>query len=136
MTYQEMLVELKRQLTTGEATREQYRAAVDYCELQMAEMHAAACYDVRGYSSLEQSANCYREALSLEPSTVSARARVPASLSDAEYKPAISAQLPELSNPSQWRGFSGELWQECEHRGCHTEPVCVNCFRCRKHCGC
>lgn len=30
----------------------------------------------------------------------------------------------------------GELWQECERRGCDTEPVCVNCFLCDRHCTC
>jgi hypothetical protein len=27
----------------------------------------------------------------------------------------------------------GELWQECF---CGTEPVCVSCERCARHCGC
>lgn len=30
----------------------------------------------------------------------------------------------------------GELWQECERAGCHTEPVCLNCFLCARHCAC
>ncbi|GIW31425.1 MAG: hypothetical protein N2047_04015 [Meiothermus sp.] len=30
----------------------------------------------------------------------------------------------------------GELWQECEARGCRREPVCACCFYCQKHCTC
>jgi len=30
----------------------------------------------------------------------------------------------------------GELWQECEKSGCETEPVCVSCFYCARHCRC
>jgi hypothetical protein len=30
----------------------------------------------------------------------------------------------------------GQLWEPCEVRGCNNEPVCVNCFRCEKHCEC
>jgi len=28
----------------------------------------------------------------------------------------------------------GQLWQECSE--CGTEPVCVNCECCERHCGC
>lgn len=29
--------------------------------------------------------------------------------------------------------MKGQLWQECR---CGTEPVCVDCERCEKHCRC
>ncbi len=32
--------------------------------------------------------------------------------------------------------MNGELWQECRRRGCETEPVCVSCEYCEKHCTC
>ena len=32
--------------------------------------------------------------------------------------------------------MNGELWQPCEQRGCRTEPVCADCFRCAAHCAC
>lgn len=31
---------------------------------------------------------------------------------------------------------AGELYQECDYGRCENEPVCVNCFKCAKHCGC
>jgi hypothetical protein len=38
--------------------------------------------------------------------------------------------------PARRSGFHGELWQECERRGCDTEPVCAGCFYCDRHCTC
>lgn len=32
--------------------------------------------------------------------------------------------------------MNGELWQECRRRGCETEPVCVACELCERHCAC
>ncbi|MBE2200447.1 MAG: hypothetical protein IAE79_17665 [Anaerolinea sp.] len=32
--------------------------------------------------------------------------------------------------------MNGQLYQECELTGCHTEPVCVDCLYCEKHCTC
>jgi hypothetical protein len=32
--------------------------------------------------------------------------------------------------------MTGELWQQCNHRGCKTEPVCSACEFCKKHCQC
>jgi hypothetical protein len=29
--------------------------------------------------------------------------------------------------------MNGQLWQECF---CGTEPVCVDCQRCKRHCTC
>jgi hypothetical protein len=41
-----------------------------------------------------------------------------------------------LANPPR-RGLPhGQLWQPCERRGCSTEPVCVSCERCERHCAC
>lgn len=31
---------------------------------------------------------------------------------------------------------AGQLYQECDYGRCKNEPVCVNCFKCSKHCGC
>lgn len=31
---------------------------------------------------------------------------------------------------------SGQLYQPCDYGRCEGEPVCVNCFKCEKHCGC
>ena len=31
---------------------------------------------------------------------------------------------------------AGQLYQECDYGRCTGEPVCVNCFKCSKHCGC
>ena len=42
----------------------------------------------------------------------------------------IKARLPKQEK----RGLPhGELWQECY---CGTEPCCVNCERCARHCTC
>lgn len=30
----------------------------------------------------------------------------------------------------------GQLYQECDYGRCDGEPVCVDCFKCGKHCGC
>lgn len=30
----------------------------------------------------------------------------------------------------------GQLYQPCDYGRCEGEPVCVNCFKCAKHCGC
>ena len=30
----------------------------------------------------------------------------------------------------------GQLYQECDYDRCDGEPVCVDCFKCSKHCGC
>lgn len=30
----------------------------------------------------------------------------------------------------------GQLWQECDVPGCQTEPVCVQCLQCARHCTC
>ena len=30
----------------------------------------------------------------------------------------------------------GQLWQQCVKRGCSTEPVCVDCEYCARHCRC
>lgn len=30
----------------------------------------------------------------------------------------------------------GQLWQECRRRGCDTEPVCLDCEYCSRHCTC
>lgn len=32
--------------------------------------------------------------------------------------------------------MNGQLYQECEVRGCSIEPVCANCFYCEEHCTC
>ena len=32
--------------------------------------------------------------------------------------------------------MNGQLWQECRRRGCDTEPVCVGCELCERHCTC
>jgi len=31
------------------------------------------------------------------------------------------------------RGMRGQLWEPC---WCGTEPVCLDCFKCHKHCDC
>lgn len=31
---------------------------------------------------------------------------------------------------------SGQLWQPCAKRNCNTEPVCIDCEYCDKHCQC
>lgn len=31
---------------------------------------------------------------------------------------------------------AGQLYQECDYGRCEGEPVCVNCFKCERHCGC
>jgi hypothetical protein len=54
---------------------------------------------------------------------------------DTQYQPTGEKRL-ELSGPGPRRTY-GQLWQECEHRGCHNEPVCSNCFMCQeRHCHC
>lgn len=30
----------------------------------------------------------------------------------------------------------GQLWEPCGERGCDTEPVCLDCGLCEKHCHC
>lgn len=30
----------------------------------------------------------------------------------------------------------GQLWESCGKRGCDTEPVCVDCGYCERHCKC
>jgi len=32
--------------------------------------------------------------------------------------------------------ITGQLWQPCAKRGCNTEPVCIDCEYCDKHCQC
>jgi len=32
--------------------------------------------------------------------------------------------------------MSGQLWQECKKYGCGTEPVCLDCEYCDRHCDC
>lgn len=32
--------------------------------------------------------------------------------------------------------MNGQLYQECEHYICHTEPVCSVCMYCEAHCQC
>lgn len=58
--------------------------------------------------------------------------RVPA----AEAAP---AEAEPAADPKEEGGKSmrGQLWQECCVRGCHNEPVCVDCERCQaRHCNC
>lgn len=31
---------------------------------------------------------------------------------------------------------AGQLYQPCDFGRCEGEPVCVNCFKCERHCGC
>lgn len=41
-----------------------------------------------------------------------------------------------MTQSNRRSGFGGELWQECERSGCRTQPACVNCFYCWRHCTC
>ncbi len=121
MTPEQMKTELQRQLDTGEATRADYEQAVQNSESEMALMHVQASYDVRRYMMLENSVKIYREFLGMSASTISERSRVPAGLSDSEYKTHIAAQLPEAAKePAREK----PCW-ECG--GTVRNDVCVRC---------
>ena len=32
--------------------------------------------------------------------------------------------------------MNGQLWEPCSKRGCDTEPVCMDCGYCERHCTC
>jgi len=32
--------------------------------------------------------------------------------------------------------MNGQLWEPCSKRGCSTEPVCMDCGYCERHCTC
>lgn len=32
--------------------------------------------------------------------------------------------------------MNGQLWEPCSKRGCETEPVCMDCGHCERHCTC
>ena len=32
--------------------------------------------------------------------------------------------------------MKSQLWQECKHRHCETDPVCLHCEYCSRHCTC
>jgi len=53
----------------------------------------------------------------------------------AEEMAQIDAQMrhAEREEKRVRRGMRGQLWEPC---WCGTEPVCVNCLNCHKHCDC
>jgi hypothetical protein len=59
MEYTEAVIELIRQLKSGEATRQQYEEVIRAMETRMVEMHVTALYDVLGYQTAELTANAY-----------------------------------------------------------------------------
>jgi hypothetical protein len=134
MNHQQAVTELRRQLKTGEATRQQYERVIESMESTMIEMHAAGEFDVMGYARSEATANAYREALDLEPSSIREQvSTLSPTLTDADYRSAVSANLPQPSP----RKSSGQLWEPCAKRGCDNEPSCLDCGYCLdKHCHC
>ena len=133
MNHDDALQELRRQLSTGKATREQYTWAINKAESEMIDMHTVGCYDVLGYAQWEATANVYREVLGLPPCDITQRSDVSPTLSDQEYHSAMVAQLPERQSAKRSNG-GGQLWEPCPR--CGDEPVHLNCGYCDRHCQC
>ncbi len=132
--HQQAVTELRRQLKTGEATRQQYERVIESMESIMIEMHAAGSFDVLGYMQAEATANAYRAALNLEPSSIRAQAAtISPTLTNAEYQSAVAATLPQSTRQPRRNG-GGQLWEPCPR--CGEEPVHLDCGYCDRHCRC
>lgn len=46
------------------------------------------------------------------------------------------AQALLTAGSPQKSGMVGELWQECRISSCTSEPVCIRCHYCDRHCTC
>jgi len=126
--------ELLRQLGSGEATCQQYERVVEQMESDMIEMHAVGAFDVLHYMQCEATANAYREALQLEPSSIRAQAaQISSTLTNAEYQTAVAATLPQTMR-QQRRNGGGQLWEPCPR--CGEGPVHLDCGYCDLHCKC
>lgn len=131
MTHTEMVVELRRQLQTGEAVVAQYQAVIQDMEAKMADMHRQASYDVLAYTLYEATANAYREALDLSKSNITEMAAVSPTLTDAEYGTAMAVQLP----PAPRRHHTGTRYQEnCAICGRMAFEICNSCGGCARCC--
>ncbi len=141
MNHEEAVKELNRQLSTGEATRQQYEEVIAVMEGRMAQMHLTANYDVIGYMTAEATANAYREALGLPKSDISARVSevVSPTMSDPEYQAAVTAAVGDaLPKPKKGSGYGKRgirYDEECETCG-RVSDVCNWCGHCEKHCTC
>jgi len=134
MNHQQAVTELRRQLKTGETNRQQYEHAIEMMESEMITMHAAGAFDVLGYMQCEATANAYRAALNLEPSSIRAQAAtISPTLTNAEYQSAVAATLPQSTRRPRHNG-GGQLWEPCPR--CDEEPVHLDCRYCDQHCQC
>lgn len=127
MTQDAALTELERQLTTGEATRDDYQNAIKWAEGQMWDMHQVGCYDMMRYQQLEVTANVYRQALGLAASDVTQQAAVSPTLTDAEYQTAMAARGPEPTPRNDDDMSCHYCGMPAKSFGFFSEPACNEC---------
>lgn len=127
MTQEAALTELQRQLSAGEATRDDYQRAIEWAEGQMWGMHWGGCYDVMRYQQMEVTANVYRTALGLAASDVTQQAAVSPTLSNAEYQIAMAARAPEPMRRNDDNFSCHYCGMPAKNIGFFGEPVCSEC---------
>lgn len=121
------LAELQRQLSTGEATTDDYRRAIEWAEGQMWDMHRVGCYDVLCYRQMEATANVYRKAIGLEACDVTQQAAVSPTLTDAEYQIAMATLAPEPHRQNDDNTSCHYCGMAATNVGFFGEPVCDEC---------
>ena len=121
------LAELQRQLSTGEATTDDYQRAIEWAEGQMWDMHRVGCYDVLCYRQMEATANVYRKAIGLEACDVTQQAAVSPTLTDAEYQIAMATLAPEPHRQNDDNTSCHYCGMAATNFGFFDEPVCDEC---------